>query len=237
MPRILTIAIILTRMGFFIQFFYFLIWTFLYLWELKCVLTLFYRNFNLYFFTKNGLIEYKRPMDNIAHLSRRYYNIQALSKLFLKILKDTINLIFYYYLNFFWRKKKNERTWILTLKCFVQNWFNLIQRFWMKKLLKVYRIFWLFSYYLLLGKSVALVLIKLKSPLNNNASCQAWLKLSQWSWNKRGKFEKLFIVTDRITDRITDGRQVISKAQLSFQPRCLTTKRYPFHIDIDKQKF
>ena len=48
-------------------------------------------------------------MDNIAHLSRRYYNIQALSKLFLKILKDTINLIFYYYLNFFWRKKK-ERT-------------------------------------------------------------------------------------------------------------------------------
>ena len=91
--------------------------------------------------------------------------------------------------------------------------------------------FLLFWNYLPLEKGRALHLNKLESPLLKDALCQVWLKLAQWFWRSRWKYEKF---TDGRTDEHTDGqtdrsteygRQVIRKAHLSFQLRWAKNRR------------
>ena len=60
-----------------------------------------------------------------------------------------------------------------------------------------------FLNYLPLEKGGALHYNKLEFPSPKDASCQVWLKLTQWFWRRKWKCEKF---TDRRTDRQTDGR-------------------------------
>ena len=65
--------------------------------------------------------------------------------------------------------------------------------------------FLLFRNYLPLEKGRAFHLNKLESPPPKDALCQVWLKLTQWFWRRRWKYEKF---TDRRTDRRTDRQTV-----------------------------
>ena len=65
--------------------------------------------------------------------------------------------------------------------------------------------------YLHLENGMTLNLNKFKSPLPKDAWCQVWLKLDQWFWRRRWKFEKK-----------TDGRQAIR----AFSSGVLTINSY-----------
>ena len=107
-----------------------------------------------------------------------------------------------------------------------QDWLKLAQCFWRRGFFNFINVFSLFHIYLPLGKAGVLHLKTLKSPSPLDALCQVWLKLAQWFWRGKWKYEKF---TDRLTDRPTDRqtddrRQVIRKAQLSFQLRWVNKK-------------
>jgi hypothetical protein len=54
-----------------------------------------------------------------------------------------------------------------------------------KRILNIFCIFLLFSYYLPLERDTTLHLNKLEHPPPNDDLCQFWLKLAQWFWKKR----------------------------------------------------
>ena len=82
-----------------------------------------------------------------------------------------------------------------------QVWLKLGQWFWRRRFLNFVNVFSLIRNYLPLEKGGALHLNKLESPLPKDALCQVWLKLAQWFWRRRWKYEKF---TDGRTDRRTD---------------------------------
>ena len=75
---------------------------------------------------------------------------------------------------------------------------KLAQWCWRRRLLNFVNVFSQLRNYLPLEKGWALHLNKLESPSPKNALCQVWLKLAQWFWKRRWKYEKF---TDRQTDR------------------------------------
>ena len=52
-----------------------------------------------------------------------------------------------------------------------------------------------------LKKSVALYLKKMESPSIKDVLCQVWLKLAQWFWRRRWKYEKFTTRTITTTDK------------------------------------
>jgi hypothetical protein len=81
-------------------------------------------------------------------------------------------------------------------------WLNLACWFWRKRLLKFFRSFSLFRYYLPLEKGYPFPLNKLESPLPKDDLCQVWLKLLEWFWRRSRKCKSL--QTDRQTARQTN---------------------------------
>ena len=71
--------------------------------------------------------------------------------------------------------------------------------FWRRGFFNLINLFLLFRNYLPLEKGRAFHLNKPESPSPKDALCQVWLKLAQWFWRRRWKYEKF-------TDRQTDGR-------------------------------
>ena len=96
-----------------------------------------------------------------------------------------------------------------------QVWMKLAQWFWRRRFFSVVNVFSLFRNYLPLEKSGALHLNKLECPLPKDALCQVWLKWPGGSGEEDENVKSL--QTDGRTDRQTDRRKVIRKANLSFQ--------------------
>ena len=90
-----------------------------------------------------------------------------------------------------------------------QVWLKLAQWFWRRRSLNYVNVFSLFRNYLLLETGRALHLNKLESPLPKDALCQVWLKLAQWFWRRRWKFENFTTMT-AMTRTTTDKGQIVT---------------------------
>ena len=89
---------------------------------------------------------------------------------------------------------------------------KLAQWLWRRRFLKFVNVFSLFHNYLPLKKGRDLHLNKLAFPSPKDALCQVLLKLAQWFWRRRWKYEN-FTITTTTTD---NGKFWSEKLTLAF---------------------
>jgi hypothetical protein len=82
--------------------------------------------------------------------------------------------------------------------------------------IKIFSVFLLFRYYLLLEKGYSLRLNKFESPPPKDDLCQVWLKLAQSS-GEEVENVKVYRQTDRQTDRQTNGRRTTGDQNSSLE--------------------
>ena len=96
---------------------------------------------------------------------------------------------------------------------------KLVLWFLRSRFLKFVNVFSLFRYYPPLEKGGALHLNKLESPLPKDALCQVWLKLAQWFWRRKRKYEKCTTMKTTTTTTTDNGQIMIRKAHLNLRLR------------------
>ena len=118
-----------------------------------------------------------------------------------------------------------------------QVWLKLAQWFWRRRFFIFVNVFSLFRNYLPLEKGRTLYLNKLESPSPKDALCQVWLKLAQWFWRRRWKYEKFTTTTTMTTTTMTttttttdNGQILIRKAHLSLRLRW--AKKYSVYVAL-----
>ena len=99
--------------------------------------------------------------------------------------------IFLYFVISIW-KGAGTSNWNLlhTRMLFAKFGWNWAQWFCRRRFLNFFNVFSLFCNYLHLEKGMVHHLNKIESPSPKNALYQVWLKLAQWFWRRRRKFEK-----------------------------------------------